>query len=98
MGREFVVGYKVDPLALETKRMPTVLREGPYTYAFFASDEQEPRHIHVRRDRQAAKFWLEPVSLAKNVGFSEHELRDLERRVLHHQAMFVRVWDEFFGT
>lgn len=77
--------------------MPTVLREGPYVFAFFASDRVEPRHIHVKRDRQAAKFWLEPVALAANVGFPEHELRDIQRRVLQHQAMFVRAWDDFFG-
>ena len=77
--------------------MPTVLREGPYTFSFFASDRPEPRHIHVKRDRQAAKFWLEPVSLAMNDGFAQHELSDIERRVRFHQAMFVRAWDDFFG-
>ena len=77
--------------------MPTVLREGPYVFAFFASDRPEPRHIHVKRDEQAVKFWLEPVSVAKNLGFAEHELRDIERRVLLHQAEFVRAWDDFFG-
>ena len=77
--------------------MPTVLREGPYVFAFFASDRPEPRHIHVKRDRCAAKFWLEPVALAKNIGFSDHEVRDVERRVVHHQVMFVRAWDDFFG-
>jgi len=78
--------------------MPTVLREGPYVFAFFASDQREPRHIHVKRDRQAAKFWLEPVGLAKNTGFSEAELRIIERRVLHHLPMFMRAWDDFFGA
>lgn len=77
--------------------MPTVLREGPYTFAFFATDQAEPRHIHVKRDRQAAKFWLEPVALARNDGFSQHELREIERRVLHHETLFVRAWDDFFG-
>jgi len=77
--------------------MPTVLREGPYTFSFFASDRVEPRHIHVKRDRQAAKFWLEPVSLAFNDGFAQHELNDIERRVRVHQAMFVRAWHDFFG-
>jgi len=77
--------------------MPTVLREGPYVFAFFASDRAEPRHIHVKRDDQGAKFWLEPVSLAKNFGFTEHELREIERRVEVHRDMFLREWDDFFG-
>jgi hypothetical protein len=53
--------------------MPTVLREGPYVFAFFATDRVEPRHIHVKRDRQAVKFWLQPVALANNDGFAEHD-------------------------
>ena len=48
--------------------MPTVLREGPYVFAFFASDRPEPRHIHVKRDDLGAEFWLDPVSVAKNYG------------------------------
>ena len=78
--------------------MPTVLREGPYVFAFFASDRSEPRHIHVKRDDQGAKFWLEPVSVAKNYGFAEHELKEIERRVLVHQTEFVKAWDDFFGA
>jgi hypothetical protein len=37
---------------------------------FFSSDRGEPVHIHVKRDRHIAKFWLEPIELAKNLGFS----------------------------
>lgn len=77
--------------------MPTVLREGPYVFSFFATDRNEPPHIHVKRDRQGAKFWLSPVSLAKNYNFPEHELREIERRVIHHQTMFLRSWHDFFG-
>ena len=54
--------------------MPTVLTVGPYRFVFFSSDGGEPLHIHVKRDRQIAKFWLEPVDLAKNVGFADHEV------------------------
>jgi hypothetical protein len=78
--------------------MPTVLREGPYVFAFFSSDRTEPRHIHIKRDQQGAKFWLEPVSVAKNFGFAEHELREIERRVEVHRDMFVRAWDDYFGA
>ena len=46
--------------------MPTVLVDGPYSFIFFSSDGAEPPHIHVRRDRQLVKFWLEPISLSKN--------------------------------
>ncbi|MCB0084802.1 MAG: DUF4160 domain-containing protein [Caldilineaceae bacterium] len=52
--------------------MPTVHQEGPYSFIFFSSDRGELPHIHVKRDRQLAKFWLRPVSFAKNRGFSEN--------------------------
>lgn len=32
--------------------------------------------VHVRRDRQTAKFWLAPVELAWNHGFSARELNE----------------------
>lgn len=47
--------------------MPTVLRVSPYSFVFFSSDRGEPVHIHVKHDRRVAKFWLDPVELAKNL-------------------------------
>ncbi len=78
--------------------MPTVLRDGPYSFVFFSSDAGEPPHIHAKRDRQIAKFWLNPISLAQNRGFAEHELRDIERRVEKHRTTLVEAWHEFFGA
>ncbi len=78
--------------------MPTVYREGPYSFLFFSSDAGEPPHIHVKRDRSIAKFWLEPVALAKNSGFSDHELNDIERLVNEHQAVLREAWDDYFGA
>ena len=57
--------------------MPTVCQVGPYSFIFFSSDKGEPPHIHVRRDRQLVKFWLQPISLSKNRGFKEHELNNI---------------------
>jgi len=77
--------------------MPTVLREGPYAFLFYASDRDEPRHVHVKRDRQVAKFWLEPVSLASNHGYPEHEIRTIERLVIKHQQALVSAWNDYFS-
>lgn len=77
--------------------MPTVLREGPYSFVFFSSDQDEPIHIHVERDRQIAKFWLQPVSLAKNKGFRKHELDRITRLVLQYEEMFVEAWHDYFN-
>jgi len=57
--------------------MPTVLQVGSYSFIFFSSEGGEPAHIHVKRDRQLAKFWMNPVSLEKNRGFKQHELNQI---------------------
>lgn len=66
--------------------MPTVLQFGPDSFIFFSSDRGEPAHIHIKRDRQIAKFWLDPVSLERNRGFKEHELNQIVRLVEEHQT------------
>jgi hypothetical protein len=78
--------------------MPTLLRKGPYRFYFFSGDLGEPRHVHVDGDDSSAKFWLTPVSLHYNVGFSARELRAIERIVLEHRQQFVEAWDAYFGT
>ena len=78
--------------------MPTVLRDGPYAFVFFSSDRTEPSHIHVKRDAFVCKFWLQPVVLAKNRGFPEHELNQIERLVNKHLQKLLEAWHEYFGT
>jgi hypothetical protein len=78
--------------------MPTVLRDGPYSFVFFSFDRGEPPHIHVKRDRQIAKFWLEPIALAKNCGFADHELNHVQRLVVQYQQRFIEAWHDYFGT
>lgn len=43
---------------------PTVLRQGPYRFYFYAGDRLERAHIHVEGLGGEAKFWLRPVTLA----------------------------------
>ena len=52
--------------------MPTVLLSGPYRFYFHSHEPNEPPHIHVDRDDLSAKFWLQPVGLARNLGFLPH--------------------------
>lgn len=54
--------------------MPTVLRRAPYRLYFFSHAPNEPPHMHVDRDNRSANFWLQPVALARDVGFSAKEL------------------------
>lgn len=78
--------------------MPTVLRSGPYRIYFVSHDFGEPAHVHVDRDRASAKFWLEPVSLARNLGFGPRELRAIERLILENREPFLKAWNEYFGS
>ena len=52
------------PKVHRSRAVPSVFELGAYKFVFFSSDREEPVHIHVKRDRQIAKFWLAPVSLA----------------------------------
>ena len=76
--------------------MPTVLRHGPYRFFFSSLDYNEPPHVHVRRDKKVAKFWLDPVILQKAGGFSRTELNKIAQLVYEHQEHFLESWHEFF--
>ncbi len=76
--------------------MPTVLIVGAYSFIFFSSDRSEPAHIHVKRDRQLAKFWLNPIELEKNRGFEEHELNQIGRLVAEYQTELLDAWHDYF--
>ena len=78
--------------------MPTVLRVGPYRFYFYSHEPNEPPHMHIDRDRGSAKFWLEPVELARNIGFSAKELRKLQSLVEDHQERLLEVWHGRFGN
>lgn len=77
---------------------PTVLQSGPYRLFFFSSDRGEPVHVHVTRDRKTAKFWLEPVRLEYNHGFSVTELRKVENVVRDNEAQLVQAWHDYFQS
>ena len=70
---------------------------GPYSFFFYSFDCNEPIHVHVRRDRQQAKFWLAPVALAWNYGFSARELNDTRRLIVEHEQVIIGAWHEHCG-
>lgn len=77
--------------------MPTVLRVGPYRLFFYSGDREEPPHIHIERDANVAKFWLDPIRHASSGGFRPNEIGRIQRLVEEHQAELLRRWDEFFN-
>jgi len=78
--------------------MPTVFEDGPYSFIFFSSDKGEPPHIHVKRERRIAKFWLASTMLAKNRGFPGHELNHIAHLVAKHESTLMEAWHEFFSA
>jgi hypothetical protein len=62
----------------EAQMAPAVLRSGPYRFYFVSHDLHEPAHVHVDRDAYSAKFWINPVALAYNLGYPPRELRRIE--------------------
>lgn len=78
--------------------MPRIPRiPGPYWFFFYSFDCNEPMHVHVRRDRQQAKFWLAPVALAWNHGFRPRELNEIRRLVVDHEPAIIEAWHEHCG-
>ncbi|MFO7599797.1 MAG: DUF4160 domain-containing protein [Candidatus Desulfacyla sp.] len=77
--------------------MPTVLRNDPYRFFFYAGDREEPYHIHVERDDNVAKFWLDPVRLQSSGGFDRMELSRIRRIIDENHESFVEAWHEYFG-
>ena len=77
--------------------MPTVLRRGLYRFYFYSNDADEPVHVHVERDGDVAKFWLDPVRLQRSGAFRPPEILRISRLVEEHRERIVEAWNEYFG-
>ena len=79
--------------------MPTIRGiVGPYKFFFYSFDCNEPRHVHVRRDRMSCKFWLDTVVLSNNSGFSSRDLNRIRMTILDNLERIVEAWDEHCGN
>ncbi|OYD17169.1 hypothetical protein CH333_01730 [candidate division WOR-3 bacterium JGI_Cruoil_03_44_89] len=78
--------------------MPTILRVHGYRFFFFSNEGDVPPHIHVESADNYAKFWLNPVTLAKSVGFNARQLGNLREIIEKHRNLFKERWDEYFGS
>src|SRR5262245_31283895 len=46
---------------------------------------------------KSAKFWLNPVALTRNLGFSPVELRKIQRMLRENEGMLLEKWYARFG-
>lgn len=59
---------------------------------------RERSHVHVISADGEAKFWLEPeVALAKNQGFRQHQLSEIESLIGDHYDELLSAWQRHFG-
>ena len=66
--------------------MPTIKDiQGPYRLFF------------DQREKLICKFWLEPISLSKNTGFSPKELNAIRRIVESDLNKILEAWHEHCG-
>lgn len=77
--------------------MPTVLRIGGHRFYFYSHEPDEPPHIHVDRAEFSAKIWLQPVSVARNLGFRARDLNRIVVMVKAHREELLEAWHDFFG-
>lgn len=78
--------------------MPVVLRIKGYRFEFYASDSDEPPHVHVKKNGRHAKFWLIPVvSLEFSRRFRAHELNEVRKLVEQNRGVILEAWNGFFA-
>ncbi len=44
------------------------------------------------------KFWLDPVGVARNLGFSAREVNTIQSIVQANQRDLLKVWNGYFGS
>ena len=77
--------------------MPVVLRVRGYRFWFYEADLDEPAHVHAGKESKEAKYWLEPIALARAGRFAPHELREIERILVEFQQELLLAWEREQG-
>lgn len=75
--------------------MPVVLRMNGYKFFFYQADvANEPPHVHVTKAGNEAKFWLDPVSIAREGRFRKSNLNEIERIIEDNLEFLLNAWKE----
>jgi len=80
------------------KDVPNHTDGGAVPHVFLCHEPNEPPHVHVDRDDQSAKFWLDTVALARNLGFGPVELRRVHRLVAENRTFLLEKWNARFPS
>ena len=77
--------------------IPTFRRENGYAFKIY-SNEEERMHIHVVKDDNEAKFWLEPtIEVAYKGGFSQNEINKIQHIVKLYADYFKQQYQSHIG-
>ena len=74
--------------------MPIVLRVKGYRFWFYEADLDEPAHVHAGKEGQEAKYWLDPVRMARAGRFKPVDLREIERIIHDNLDFLLNAWQE----
>ena len=55
-------------------------------------------HIHIEKAEKYAKFWIEPLCVVVNFGFSGKELREIAEIIEKNETLLRDKWNEYFGS
>ena len=80
------------------KAVPTILMVGPYRMYFKAMNQTSlPMPMWIATiSRQSS--WLDPLALARNLGFGPVELRRVHRLVAENRNLLLEKWHERFPS
>jgi len=74
--------------------MPVILRVKGYRFWFYEADLDEPAHVHVGKEGQEAKYWLDPVGVARAGRFKPVDLREIERVIKENLDFLLSAWEK----
>lgn len=76
---------------------PKFLDQNGFSFCIF-SNEEDRMHIHVLKDNNEAKYWLEPtVELEYNKGFKAKEIKIISSIVNENEEAFKEKYRKHIG-
>lgn len=78
--------------------MPTILRVRGYRFMIFVDEPNEPAHVHVFKDDNAAKFRLSPPEVHVNYGFRPHDISEILEIIEDHKTQLIAQYERIHGT
>ena len=61
---------------------------------FYEADLDEPAHVHVGKEEREAKYWLDPVRVARAGRFKPVDLREIQRIISENRDFLLNAWEE----